>query len=239
MPPANDDAPPVEPVPLAYAESPQPNSLAIASLLFSIFGFIIPILGSLSAIILGFIALRNSRNGRSKGRSLALFGISLGTIGIFIWAIALILPSFGRAREPAQRIKCASNLRQIGQAILLYANENQGQCPARFEDLILTQDIGSEVFTCPSSNDIMAPGATPQAQAQNLSAGHHLSYIYLGAGHALNSSPTAVLAYEPLSNHANAGMNVLYFGGHVAWVPAPQAQQLIRTLNASSSGAKK
>jgi type II secretory pathway pseudopilin PulG len=35
----------------------------------------------------------------------------------------------GRAREVANRVKCGSNLRQIGQAIMLYANENKGAYP--------------------------------------------------------------------------------------------------------------
>jgi prepilin-type processing-associated H-X9-DG protein len=34
-----------------------------------------------------------------------------------------------RARETANRVKCSSNLRQIGQAILLYANDNKGEYP--------------------------------------------------------------------------------------------------------------
>ncbi len=34
-----------------------------------------------------------------------------------------------RSRETANRVKCASNLRQIGQALLLYANENHGAYP--------------------------------------------------------------------------------------------------------------
>src|SRR5204863_5349478 len=87
----------------------------------------------------------------------------------------------------SNRVKCASNLRQIGQAILLYANENKGAYPrttyvggevvhpvwgtgapatqpfasngpqpndvtAAIFLLLRTQEIGSEVFTCPSSN---------------------------------------------------------------------------------------
>src|SRR6478735_1566917 len=116
----------------------------------------------------------------------------LVVIGIIALLISILLPSLNRARETANRVKCASNLRQIGQAILLYANENKGAYPRTygpgnvaqgttsatwgtgkpgFSDpfldgsgvsnnditaslflLMRTQDIGSEVFTCPSSN---------------------------------------------------------------------------------------
>jgi prepilin-type processing-associated H-X9-DG protein len=91
----------------------------------------------------------------------------------------------GRSSGSSNRIKCASNLKQIGLAILLYSNENRGQYPRAFylpgpdvkpvwgtgttspnpftgpdpNDvsaamflLLRTQDITSEVFTCPSSN---------------------------------------------------------------------------------------
>ena len=39
------------------------------------------------------------------------------------------IAQFGRAQETAMRVKCASNLRQLGQAMLLYSNENRGAYP--------------------------------------------------------------------------------------------------------------
>jgi prepilin-type processing-associated H-X9-DG protein len=44
------------------------------------------------------------------------------------------LAQFERAREVADRVKCASNLRQIGQAILLYSNDNKGNYPRTMWD---------------------------------------------------------------------------------------------------------
>lgn len=115
----------------------------------------------------------------------------LVVIGIIALLISILLPSLNRARETANRVKCAANLRSIGQAFLLYSNENRQQfprtyyvagnawsaagdttstgavdpftgaglttvgtnnVPAALFLLIRTQDIGSEVFTCPSSN---------------------------------------------------------------------------------------
>src|SRR4051812_38576483 len=66
--------------------------------------------------------------------------------------ISVMLPSLCRASETANRVKCASNLRQIGQAIELYAKDHGGQYPASLAELPGEEEIGSEVLTCPSSN---------------------------------------------------------------------------------------
>jgi len=62
----------------------------------------------------------------------------LVVIGIIALLISILLPSLNRARETANRVKCASNLRQIGQAILLYANENKGNYPRTITSLSTT-----------------------------------------------------------------------------------------------------
>jgi prepilin-type N-terminal cleavage/methylation domain-containing protein/prepilin-type processing-associated H-X9-DG protein len=47
-------------------------------------------------------------------------------IGIIALLIALLLPSMAKARAQAKAIVCQSNLRTIGQSMLIYANSNRG-----------------------------------------------------------------------------------------------------------------
>jgi prepilin-type N-terminal cleavage/methylation domain-containing protein/prepilin-type processing-associated H-X9-DG protein len=50
----------------------------------------------------------------------------LVVIGIIALLISILLPALSRANDSARTIKCASNLRQIGAAVVLYAQENKG-----------------------------------------------------------------------------------------------------------------
>ncbi len=163
----------------------------------------------------------------------------LVVIGIIALLISILLPSLNRARETANRVKCASNLRQIGQAMQLYLNENRNafprtlyntasplvatntgatdsqpftpvnagshtnNVPASLFLLIRTQDIGSEVFTCPSSNATKDEygGGSNTAQTRgnfsDVSSSGNLSYGYanpfptttaVSRGYRLNNS---------------------------------------------------
>jgi prepilin-type N-terminal cleavage/methylation domain-containing protein len=53
----------------------------------------------------------------------------LVVIGIIALLISILLPSLSRARQQANLVSCLSNLRQIGQTLQLYTNDNKGFLP--------------------------------------------------------------------------------------------------------------
>jgi len=111
--------------------------------------------------------------------------------------MAILLPSFGRAREQARRIACASNLRQSGFGLKMYAMDNDGWYP--IEQLcgnpqsILTGSLFPEylanrnIFYCPSaaavepyaqSHEYGGPGGDSVINTDENWARSYISYKY-------------------------------------------------------------
>jgi prepilin-type N-terminal cleavage/methylation domain-containing protein/prepilin-type processing-associated H-X9-DG protein len=53
----------------------------------------------------------------------------LVVIGIIAVLVGILLPALNKARAAASKVKCAAQLRNLGQALAIYANTNKGKMP--------------------------------------------------------------------------------------------------------------
>lgn len=69
----------------------------------------------------------------------------LVVVAIIAVLVAVLLPALNQARATAKTVTCMSNLKQIGTAMLMYADEHHGWTPRIFEDALPT-GYGPEDF---------------------------------------------------------------------------------------------
>ena len=103
---------------------------------------------------------------------------------------------FAEAQERAKRITCVSNMKQIGLAVLMWANDNKNVFPMDF--LSASNELNSpKILTCGSD--------TARKRANNWQEfnGSSVSYEFLSPG-GNSRDPQVVLARCPI--HNNVGL---------------------------------
>src|SRR5947208_473834 len=91
---------------------------------------------------------RRPRGGINYHRIGSAF-VAAAAVGLLVF---LLLPSLNTPHVESPRNHCAMNLRQIGLACRIYANERGGQFPATLNEVLLTQEIASDAFICTETN---------------------------------------------------------------------------------------
>ncbi|HEV7298998.1 MAG TPA: hypothetical protein VGN72_06490 [Tepidisphaeraceae bacterium] len=150
-----------------------------------------------------------TQNVSRRSRGFGLLDLVV-VVGVLLLVVAFFLPMRTKQRGDSSRVKCSSNLRQIGQGLLLYSNENRQAYPrVRFDAsapvsyytgvndnnpfdgqndpspndvtaalylLPRTLDMGTEVFTCPSSQEMKFSPKDTIANYSNFPSQKHLSF---------------------------------------------------------------
>jgi len=117
----------------------------------------------------------------------------------------------GASREKVRRISCCSNLKQIGLAIRMYAQDYNGEFPDRngAAGLEMLRSMGylenTRMYTCPSTTDTINEGCEITDA--------NCSYVYR-AGLNEKSSVDSGVCWDKPNDHTKFG-NILFADGHV------------------------
>ena len=143
-------------------------------------------------------------------------------------AFGVAMPAVAKAREAAMGQKDANNLKQIGLGCFLYANEHNGNFPPDLGTLT-AEDLHPQNFMSSRASDQPAPDVGQMTREQQAAwINEHSDYVYLGKGRNTKTTGADVpMAHEKFDGGENQSVHVLFGDGHVEWMPATRARELI------------
>jgi len=148
--------------------------------------------------------------------------LSLGANALPFW-IAASLPSLVGAQENATRVKSAANLRQIGQALAVYAGDNQDKLPPDLDTLVKAQILPKDALKSPLGDAAQGPDFV---------------YLYF-KGMDVTVGADTVVVYDAAALEQGDGCNLLYGDGHVEWLNKEEAAKTIDKAKADAAAKVK
>ena len=143
----------------------------------------------------------------------------LVVIGIIAILAAMLMPALQKARESANRADCTNQLKQIGLAIMMYANDNRnmtpvfGDDPAHDAEDLKTLGVydylkSPQVFICRSTKDTKAADVADLTDTS-------CSYLYFAGLASTDYNSEMGMVRDKDKNHTLKYGNVLFGDNHV------------------------
>jgi hypothetical protein len=139
------------------------------------------------------------------------------TLLIFCFLVFSLIAALNRlhgvsAQERIADDSCRILLGSLGNEMIEFAHEHKGRLPASLSEYDPANEIPKFHWECPSLWVSPSP------------------YIYAGASLNTQSSPDAVIFYEPPAYHRNRGMHLVRVSGSVDWIEGRRAEELFQRL---------
>ncbi len=113
--------------------------------------------------------------------------------------LAVLVPAAAEMAAVDSREVSLSRLRQLGQGLMMYANDNKGKYPPNLTELVKTQDLG------------------PETLLSVFPDGQEVTYLYFD-GLKVTAKAEVILAYDPFALRQTGGAPVLFADGHCEWL---------------------
>ena len=160
-------------------------------------------------LLQGEVARRTPKTDADEEASVTLWelfrqrwALLAGFAVVVFFGAALFLPALSSSKKKAQAVTTMNNLKQLGVAAQMAADENHGRLPVSF-DLLTNELVSEKVLTDPESGK---------------------PFIYVAGGEKLDGlSSNDVLAYSPMDKKGHA---VLFADGRVEVVPGARLAEL-------------